>query len=196
MKGGRGLKRSGMVACFFAVLWAMSGCSLFYHGVFDGESGFYLCYSDLHKDCFVGEYAWDGTEDGKTIFLPETYKNYPVTKLGGYFGRGVPMPFHVELPLHADYVTDVEPEDAPDWYPNGYEVVDMTFTLVVGENLREVYYTNNPYFAQENSDGSYTLYRVSFSVTCSPQNPVFYSDEGRLYNRFDGSPVDGLRYVD
>lgn len=190
------IKFTGIVIGLAYIFFVLTACSLFYDGKRDAESGFFIGCSSFYKECFVGDYQWDGSEEGKNIIVPDTYKTYPVTELGGYFGRGVPTPFFVSLPEEyaISFVTDCEPTETPEWYPQGYEVVNLTFRLNIGKNLQGVFYTGNPYHARENGDGSYTLFCVSYYVTCSSENSVFYCEEGRLYRKNDRSLVEELRY--
>ena len=84
-----------------------------------------------HHRAFVSGYVWDGdmSEDGRRIVIPETVEGCTVKKLGGYFGRGLPMPFQVATPNAGTEGKEViNPEDPK----------PLVFTLVVNESLNEV----------------------------------------------------------
>lgn len=58
------------------------------------------------KEAFVAVCLWDGTEEGRRFVIPDTVEGCTVFKMGGYFGRGLPMPFYIaaesdELPTAA-----------------------------------------------------------------------------------------------
>ena len=58
------------------------------------------------KEAFVAACLWDGTEEGRRFVIPDTVEGCTVFKMGGYFGRGLPMPFYIaaesdELPTAA-----------------------------------------------------------------------------------------------
>ena len=50
------------------------------------------------KMAFAAAYVWDGSEEGRRIRIPDIVEGCTVFKLGGYFGRGLPMPFSVVMP--------------------------------------------------------------------------------------------------
>ena len=46
---------------------------------------------------FVVSYLWDGTKEGLRL-EPNTVSGCFVTGFGGYMGRGLPMPFYLDIP--------------------------------------------------------------------------------------------------
>ena len=44
------------------------------------------------KEAFVAVCLWDGTEEGRRFVIPDTVEGCTVFKMGGYFGRGLPLP--------------------------------------------------------------------------------------------------------
>ncbi len=97
------------------------------------EGDFSFAYGK--KSAFVTEYRWDGTEEGKTILIPASYNDLKVVSVGGFFGRGLAMPFSVDISgfFGAD-VQWVEPDDA---FGSPEETVELNFTLVLPEGLDE-----------------------------------------------------------
>ena len=143
---------------------------------------------------FLGVYHWDGREETMDIPLPDEVFDCRVTALGGYFGRGVPVPFTVELPESFGCVREGFGEDlwddALEADPDA-EVVELRFTAHVGRNLRRVELARVTNMRAEAPDGREVLYHITLSVDCDQRNRKFYSENGVLYERATGKPVLG-----
>ena len=74
-------------------LCGCAGCSLAYN--FEVEDEFAFCTNKIANCCFVGSCAPSGEE--RVITIPDEYNGIPITRIGGYFGRGVPEPFCIDL---------------------------------------------------------------------------------------------------
>ena len=88
-----------LLAVFLSVLicFTFSGCSMLFDYQSEAINNFDIGYSKILNEAFVSSYNWDGTEDTMNIVIPEEYRGIPITSLGGYFGRGVPCAFGVDL---------------------------------------------------------------------------------------------------
>ena len=136
----------------------------------------------------VREYSYNPYDDSNEITIPDMYGDYPVHALGGYMGG--PCPFFVSAKrLHGYSYYIVDPEDAFELGvdPDKLEYFDLVMNI--GPNIREVI-AKRVGFASGSSG-----YIVRLYVNCDPDNPKFYSENGRLYTK-KGELVDGLIYWD
>ena len=147
-----------------------------------------LCYSEtvdegpwtaaLYREgneAFVSEYKWDGTEEGLRI-EPGEVEGCLVTRYGGFFGRGLPMPFYITIPDAVSVSESDIPGDAP--------VEDLTFTMVISKTIIEVYTGDlEGFFYLEDEDGNLNYYRLLVDVELDPDNTSFYLKDGRLYEK-------------
>ena len=147
-----------------------------------------LCYSEtvtegpwtaaLYREgneAFVSEYKWDGTEEGLRI-EPGEVEGCLVTRYGGFFGRGLPMPFYITIPDAVSVSESDIPGDVP--------VEDLTFTMVISKTIIEVYTGDlEGFFYLEDEDGNLNYYRLLVDVELDPDNTSFYLKDGRLYEK-------------
>ncbi|MGN0817749.1 MAG: hypothetical protein ACI4L9_02155 [Candidatus Coproplasma sp.] len=192
------MKKICLTLVLSAFLTLFCGCSLFYSVAVSADGIFH--YGVSKSDAFFIAYEWDGTEEGKTLIIPDEFNGVPVTRLGGYTGTGYPCPFSIWLPesysndsscgLSEDFFKNQEIVDQ--WFPNGYEIIEITFTVVLGKNIKSLYYTDldNNYF-QFTTEGQPTkLYKVICAYSCSENNSRFYSQDGVLYEKSTGKPAE------
>ena len=187
---------------FFLVLAALAaalcGCGLwdacvFYSG---GEisDGFYCCSNTLPfmQRAFVSVYQWDGTEEGQTILVPDTFHGKRITKLGGYEGSGAPSPFFVRLP--DGYRGGIRYSSAR--AEESVAVENILFVLRLGKFISkmELIDGRSCYYCGEGE--SFVCIRPAYYVECSPENPNLYSENGRLYSRADDSLIEDFFYWD
>ena len=141
-------------ALFLCVLLAvlMSGCSLDYSNQAD-EGCFSFAYGD--KAAFVTAYRWDGTDEAMTIVIPEEYDGRRIESVGGFFGRGLPMPFSVDISacFPEDALLDSAEVTAID------ETVQLNFTLVVPKRISDVKFEESQWIVSK--DGKTVEYDVS-----------------------------------
>ena len=99
-----------------------------------------------------------------------------VTRYGGFYGRGLPMPFYITIP-DAEFVSESDiPADA--------HVEDLTFTMVISKNIIEVYTGDlEGFFYLEDEDGNVSYYRLLVDVELDPDNTDLYMKDGRLYEK-------------
>ena len=147
-----------------------------------------LCYSEMvtegpwsaalyrdGKEAFVYEYEWDGTEEGLRI-EPDEVEGCVVTRYGGFYGRGLPMPFYIIIPDSVCVRESDIPADA--------HVEDLTFTMVISKNIIEVYTGDlECFFYLEDEDGNVSYYRLLVDVELDPDNTDLYMKDGRLYEK-------------
>lgn len=174
-----------------ALLFSLTACSLFYD--FEHVDCFGIGYSKREKNAFISSCRWDGDRDNMTFIIPDDYNGIKIRDLGGYFGRGVPCPFGISV--NTEEVTFVSSETFGD---DDYE--SLVFTVVLGKSISNVkYVVGKNYFGTntQNENGEYisdTLYKVVYYFEVSPENPTFYSENGKLYNKSDGSLIDEFFY--
>lgn len=149
------------------------------------------------KRAFVGQCVWDGT-DGAELVIPDEVDGCRVTALGGYYGRGVTVPFCVRAPeewstqFNRFAIGGGAPDEAEEDDPNA-AVSDCVLYLLLGKNLEEINCVALGSYAS--ADGQRAL-RLRWHVTCDEANKTFYSENGRLYYRATGEAVESFHYWD
>ena len=166
-----------LLAAGLVSLW---NAAMFYKGpVTDGSQEYYV--NQFSRRAFAGSYVWDGEPDHMTIAIPEEAGSLPVTSLGGYTGRGVPVLFGVTLP--EEYRSTLTSQE-------GMEVQEeLVFTVEIGSSVRELTAVDMGYDTVGVRPGATVRYHVSYVYRCAPENPTFYAADGVLYRRADNQPV-------
>lgn len=176
-------------------------------------------YSASRGDAFVGGYQYSLVENNNEIIIPEEYNGYKITRLGGFFGQGYPIPFGIEI--DKDSLPNKENVGYIGTVSLGFineidEVIYLDFTLHISkfiENIDEAcmyvcievgYYLTCSCDEQSTCEicegeerlQSYVGYIPRFFITCDEENEKFYSENGYLYYKADETPVDGILYYD
>lgn len=194
------------LAAVLALLLAFlcAGCgedvALFYSESVE-EDGFCFVINKTANCCFVGSWEFDGDWSNTEITIPDSCNGIPVTRIGGYRGRGFPMPFGISLYVLMNRAESLEfgaiYGEHPDNFDLKYEysVEDVPFVLNIGKNIRQIVYLDmDEYFPRVNEDGSVTFLHPVVWINCSEENKYFYCVDGKLYNRSDDSLVAGFAY--
>ena len=159
-----------------------------------------MCCNDIGNCAIAGTYEWDGSEKGKEIVIPDEWDGNKVTKLGGFYGRGVPFGFGIIFPKEYS-ITDNGEEIYV--YNEGwlseityrYDIKNVVFKLKIGKNLKEVGNAELcDYFPKADNKGNITLYHPVLYVECSKENKHFYAKDGKLYYRENDKLVESLEY--
>lgn len=134
--------------------------------------------------CFANTYTWPSDEQYAELTIPDSCEGYRVTALGGYVGSGAPVPFIVKLP-------DTRGISSADTLPDNAEIVQYHLLINIGKHLRKVELVEmNGYY----NLGSDQYAQILVTVNCAPENPYFYSENGKLYNRRDDSVIEEFFY--
>lgn len=133
-------------------------------------------YNKLTKDCFIGEYYWDGNIENMTIVVPDKYENYKVKGLGGFFGRGAPIAFSVVMPDELLAEVESVSDEGDD-----FEATTYTFTVKLGNNIKKI--TNFSYECYYYDEDGNVEFRVKMHYECSPDNKWIYSKDGMLFDK-------------
>lgn len=180
-----------LLLAVFAVLF-VTACgswdwSLHYDKTYKA-GGFDFGLNTEGKEAFAAAYVWDGTEEGRRIVIPDEAEGCTVFKLGGFYGRGLPMPFYVAFPT--------EPEESviPPGEEGGLRTEEILFTIVFGPNLTEIgnVRESEDWFAY-GEDGTPVLYHPVFAFEVDEKNPAFYAKDGKLYTK-RGALVTDFEY--
>ena len=150
-----------------------------------------------HSRAFAASYEWDGdmSEEGRRVVIPETVDGCTVKKLGGYFGRGLPMPFGLSYRSeNPDGTLPVLNEEAPE---------PLVFTLVINRSLSEIENVrlgqgsdgNGPDRLYRKEEGGLRLYEIYWRAEADEENPDFYVKEGRLYGKKGDTPVNDFYWA-
>lgn len=169
------MKRSKLFILIVVFLMTLTSCldsSLFYE-----QTGFEnptVYCNTISKKAFIGDYIWDGDLNNTIINIPEEYEGCRVTSLGGYYGSGAPIPFTVFCDNHSQYLDDVS---------NINNVIEVQFTINLTKYIEKVRTT--PTLDEYYIDSDNNIYHYTYYYNCPSDNEVFYSVDGKLYNKED-----------
>ncbi|MBP1573137.1 MAG: hypothetical protein J6A55_04970 [Oscillospiraceae bacterium] len=198
-------KFSMFLVCVIALL-SLTGCSMLYDNYQNNAiNGFDVKYSEVLDEAFVDTYHWDGTDEAKNIVIPEEYNDMKITALGGYYGRGVPCAFGIELP---ESYTETLCDEANRWTSSrNYEdvgsvdTVYLNFNIHLSKNVEEITrhsldtFREGEYFDGEKYHTKIIIVLL-YKFTCDEDNETFYAKDGKLYYREDDSVVSDILYFD
>lgn len=183
------MRKNVLIICACVVLlaamcWLLYDSSLMYDGNVLSSGDLSFGTHITNKICYVGTYTWSSDSKEAVLDIPDVCDGYRVVHLGGFFGNGVPDPFCVQLPdAEAIYHESALPEDA--------EIEQYHLIINIGKNLED-----NRFIMMEAyySMGENRFVQILVTVNCHEDNPYFYSQNGKLYKRADGSLVEGFFY--
>lgn len=198
------MKRFGKIVLVSLLIFSLCGCSLMYEYENNAVGAFDLGYSQKLKKAFLASYRWDATEEGMTVTLPENYNGASITGLGGYVGRGLPVPFSIEL---SDAAKEKLCPDATSWWYANHtaqagacNVQYLPFQLHISKNIQDI---DNLSFGgivlaeyDENGEQKYHVFVLTCYVTCDENNKTFYAKEGKLYFKKTDALVEDIIYAD
>lgn len=139
---------------------------------------------------YVGSLIYDG--EHKEFTVPDEYKGRKITALGGYHGTGLPCPFGIDITAAlSEYKGCVKIIDDD---PNARHV-PIEFTVRLGRNVSEIANSHGKcYYQATDSESKNVLTYAVYHFEVDENNQVFYSEDGKLYYRKDGSLVDEFFY--
>ncbi len=189
------------------LILCLSGCifeeiSLFYDD-FGEMDGFCIAVNETANCCFVGGYTCTEYAENMEITIPDKYDNKPITRIGGYMGRGVPTPFGISVSelymnapedseYHSVFCGDIAGFDITE----DYRVQELPFIVNIGKNIKSIENVNMvKYYPHINEDGSITFYHPVVSIKCSDENKYFYSENGKLYNKKTKELITEFEYA-
>lgn len=149
--------------CFSCVL---SGCDAYTEETTEGSWAARL--SPETQKAFVYSYVWDGTEEGLRVEAPEKIAGCKVERYGGFYGRGVPMQFWIDIPGSTLIEKSSLPEDA--------EITTLTFTLVIRKGITDIRLSSameTEYYSVLNKDGTASYYEVRITPELDPENTKY-----------------------
>ena len=162
------------------ILHILTNCQFMYGNHDFSVQNLHYVAHDLFPFCYVADYSWPAGQTGAVIDILDVCEGRYVTMLGGH-----PVePFLVNL-QNAQYICSesVLPSDAA--------VEQYHLVLNLSENIVKAEYIEMDLYhcIRRNQ-----FVQILVTIHCSDENPVFYSDNGKLYRRSDNSLVDGFFY--
>lgn len=114
-----------------------------------------------------------------------------MVSLGGFYGTGVPCPLQVSPREDTHYLFMTDPAAYESERP--YRWQDIVLTIHLGKELGDIKRAIGcPYFARDDGEGDIDFYRPVLYFEADPENPYLFSEDGFLYYRKDGTPVQDL----
>lgn len=192
--------RLALIALLALLTLVFGGC---YDGELTDDGRMFIGYSKMQRKAFVGELC--GNEEDTAFTLPDEYKGFPVTTLGGYVGRGLPCPFDFSIETPEEYLEYRENQRAFGAYSSffdqtgdGWETI--VFYITLGKNIREIENASPCYYfgiKLDNGDGTYTMdliYKIVPYFIVPEENKTFYAEEGRLFYKKNGAVAGEFEY--
>ena len=203
------MKKYFTVFVSFILILCLSGCTIAdvaYLYTAKGEmDGFDIAVNKFANCCFVGYYNCTEYTENMEITIPDEFVGFPITRIGGAYGRGLPSPFHISL---ADLYMNA-PEgslynavfyDSPEeytWITDKYAIQEVPFTLRIGKRIETIKYIEmDCYYPHINEDESITFYHPVVYIICSEENPYFYSKDGKLYDKETDELITDFAYAE
>lgn len=201
------MKKIVSLVLLFAVALSLSGCALADASVCYSApvevDGFGVSVNEMANCCFVGAYTCGEYVENQEITVPDAYDGKPVTKLGGFYGRGVSVPFHISLegymnaPTGDTYANAFYGDIREFQISDDYTVENLVFVLNIGKNVKEIgNVETDVYCPHVNADGSITFYHPVVRIRCAEENRYFYSEDGKLYNRKTNELISAFAYAE
>ncbi len=187
-------KSIGLLILCVSMLCACTGSLTGYSGNREKQNGQEYVISDDGKEAFAGVYTWDGDENHTRIEIPDEINGAKIVKIGGFTGTGVPNPFAVTC--DSSFPDNFTGPSDPEYYGNETESREVTFTVALGKNIRDVHdfgSISNLGIRQE--DGSICFYLPVFRFAVDPENRTYYAEDGKLKLRKDGSLEESVKDV-
>ena len=171
----------------FLCISFLTQCSLLYGNYKLTSDNLSYYTHNVFNRCFAGEYIWPAEGTTAVLNIPDTCEGYRVTALGGYVGSGAPCPFMVSLPTTSGVCSVCSEGTLPD----DAQIEQYHLVVNIGRHLR-----NDECIVMDDyyKIGTNRFVQILVSVNCAPENPCFYSENGKLYKKTDDSPVDGFFY--
>lgn len=145
------------------------------------DDNFVYGHTKIPNRYFVDTYLWDGNINNMDIYIPEKYNGKKIKKIGGYYGRGVPHPFKISLPLEDDeinFMTDCEDMFQDDEY------ITYSFTIHVGRNIKEIFNSAYIDYYGYEKDGKVDIkYKIEYRFVIDKNNKWLGSENGRIYEK-------------
>lgn len=168
---------------------AVTGCSAFNAKAESG--GFSYAYNTISHAAGITEFVPNSFD----IIIPDSLDDCKVVSLGGFYGRGVPLGFSLNLggsdlhigsaELPASKLTQINPDCSM--------LNEVRFTLHLGQNIERIEGFEDKYWSDPTLD-ALIIYHPVFYVEVDEDNPTFYSKDGKVYRYKDDSLLDSIPY--
>ena len=155
------------------------------------------------RSAMLWNWYWDGDPEHTVIEIPDEYSDGIKIRSIGERAGVRSMCFRVKVEsgvgelLSSGVLKDSTgisiTENPTAWgVKPGTEIhtEDLVFTVKVGKNIDKDILDQSTHFIFENEDGSITYYIVSMVYEVAPENPKFYSSEGKLYYKSNDKEVN------
>lgn len=171
-----------------AAVWLIEGRSYHAESAVEQDGVRFYLRAD-HLRAFAEDCVWDGEGDTVDYVIPDRVKGAKVTSLGGLlYGtafKKLPCGWGVALPESfrgAERVSFLPQTDATE--------LALTVRLHLGRYVSEIETMGGIVPTGYYSPGGSYIIRQRWIVTCDARNETYYAENGRLYYRGSGEPVE------
>ena len=196
-----------ILALFVFTSSSLYRCSQFYTA--NNVDNIFICCNQKLKIAFIGSVDYS-IVDSNNVILPSEYDGCTINKLGGYYGRGVPTPFGVnlidlpEVQLKDEYYSEFTTSEKYIYEENShlwsdYEIHNVPMNITLPDKLEEIDST----FGKEilvrilpngTRLGFAEIWRVVYHFSINENNSHFYTIDGKLYNKETNNLIDVFIY--
>ena len=174
---------------------------------FEGPEEKYQDYevilSNDGERALITTWYWSGDPDDTEISIPDnTHDGVQISSVGGGGKGSEPPMFRIELEdEESDYLqtdsfkksraaegSSTRIETDPAYYgissDTDVHFETLVFTIELGEYVEYVHCDIfDKYFIMINDDGSITFYTYDYYYVCDPDNPIYYTVDGELFEK-------------
>lgn len=174
------MKKITVFVMIMVLMLSVASCSgKHYRGPFETYGRFTVKLDEKTnaKEAMARYWKWSGDPNDTVISVPEyCTDDIRITAIGGLSksGGNPRTPFEVEVdPGTFSHINATE-NSSP---------IDMVFTIEVGKDIQHVFFRSQNPLVLKDSDGQDVRYEVYYYFVCDPDNPTYYSKDGKLYSK-------------
>lgn len=147
----------------------------------------------------VTGYYFDAENPEAEVTIPDvSKKGYPISYIGNTEPRSDGSFFNGVKNVKTSWGTSLN--NAESYYRNGKvpdeNVYYYDITLNIGKNIKNIYLHSKYVTMWDNGDGTYLIYCPRVYINCDENNPVYYSKDGKLYEKVTDKLVEEFVYYD
>lgn len=135
---------------------------------------------------FIGQQHWDCDLDNASLHIADEVGGCKIISFGGYYGIGSSNHFAIYLDYLIPNITFLDKDELP----KEYEKIEIPFKIYLNKYLEHVDLGEQPieeYFIFNDSPN--TAYYITYYFICPEENITFYSNDGKLYYKSNGTLV-------
>lgn len=182
----------------------LNNLNTFLHSRVQRRGAYRMC-CNFWGETFICDIVWDCDFNNMEFTIPDSFNGKKLTSLGGYYGHGGGYCFSIQTDWfvgNGGYVITDEYSLTNEELSRAESYPEYQFTINIGKNVSEValsYFGNHwlidtvpqSEWRGEQLDHE-VIGRICYYFNVDPDNKTFYSENGVVYWRDTGEPVEEL----